>query len=327
MRCRTVGIIITLTLGLLAVPLVADSQPPAKLPRVGYLTLAPGPSPRTEALRQGLRELGYVEGQSITMEYRFVQGNLDQLRKAAAELVRLPVDVIVSGGPTVTQAAKEATRTIPIVMALDFDPIGAGFVASLARPGGNITGLTDMTQELNAKRLQLLQEAVAGVSRIAVLWNPTHINAALSMREMEEAARVLGLQLQPLEVQRLEDFEGAFRAALQGRADALIVLSDPVTLFNRTPLVDLAAQHRLPAMYWERVFAEAGGLMSYAASDRDLHRRAASYVDKILKGTKLSDLPVERPMKFELVLNLKTAKALGIMFPPTLLMQADEVFQ
>ena len=326
MRYWNVGILL-LVLGLVATPLVTTAQSPAKLPRVGYLALAFGPSPRTEALRQGLHALGYVEGHTLIIDYRFAQGSLERLREAVAELVRLPVDVIVSAGPTVTRAAQDATRTIPIVMAMDFDPIGAGFVASLAQPDGNITGLTDMTQHLTAKRLQFLQEAVVGVSRIAVLWNPTHVNAALSMRESEEAARGLGLQLQPLAVHRQEDFEGAFRLALQERAEALFVLSDPVTFVHHRSLIALATQHRLPAIYWERVFVEAGGLMSYAASDRDMHRRAATYVDKILKGAKPMDLPVEQPVKFELVINLKTAEALGITIPPMLLFQADEVIK
>jgi putative ABC transport system substrate-binding protein len=220
------------------------------------------------------------------------------------------------------------TRTIPIVMAGDFDPIGDGFVASLGRPGGNITGVTTLTRELSGKRLELLKDTVPGMARVAVLWDPTEVSAARQLRDTEEVARVLGLQVQALEVRGPDDFEGAFAAARQGRADGLTVLAGPATdSDHRTRLVDLAAQSRLPTMYRVREFAEAGGLMSYAASDRKMARRAAYYVDRILKGAKPLDLPVEQPTKFELVINLKAAQALGLTIPPTLLFQADEVIR
>ena len=323
----TVRCMITLTLAILLAPLASSAQPPRKVPRIAYLSLEHGRVPYSEAFQQGLRELGYVEGQTIAIEYRWAQGRLDRLQDLAAELVRLPVAVIVTGGPTATRVAKDATSTIPIVMAFDADPVGVGFIASLARPGGNITGLSHLTRELSAKRLALLKEAVPQVSRVAVLWNPAEIGAELALRETEEAARALALQVHALAVRGPDDFEGAFQAATRERAEALTVLSDPVTFIHRTRLVELAAQHRLPAVYWERSFVEAGGLMSYAANNRDMNRRAAYFVDKILKGAKPAELPVEQPMQFELVLNLKTAKALGITMPPSLLLLADEVIK
>ncbi len=324
----TVGCLVTLTLALLAVPLASEAQLPRAIPRIAYLSLSPGPcTAHCEGFVQALRELGYVEGKTIIMEYRWSAGNVDRLREHAAELVRLGVHVMVTGGPVATRAAKDLTRTIPIVMARDIDPVGDGFVASLGRPGGNITGMTDLSRELSGKRLELLKDTVPGMSRVAVLLNPTEVSAARQLRDTEDAARVLGLQMQSLEVRGLDDFASAFAAARTGRADGLIVLAGPVIADYRAQLVDLAAQSRLPTMYWERAFAEAGGLMSYGASDHDIYRRAATYVDKILKGAKPADLPVEQPTKFVLVLNLKTAKALGLTIPPTLLFQADEVIQ
>jgi putative tryptophan/tyrosine transport system substrate-binding protein len=322
----TVGCLVTLTL--LLVPLASEAQLPGTAPRIAYLSLAPGPwAAHSEAFVQGLRELGYVEGQNLIMEYRWSAGNVDRLREHAAELVRLGVHVIVTGGPLATRAARDTTRTIPIVMANDSDPIGDGFVASLGQPGGNITGVSALIRELSAKRLELLKDTVPGMTRVAVLWNPTEVGAAQQLRDTEEAARVLGLQVYPLEIRGLEDFERAFDAARKGRAGGLTILRDAPTQFHRARLVDLAAQSRLPTLYWDRVFPEAGGLMSYAASGREMHRRAAYYVDKILKGAKPADLPVEQPMKFELVINLKTAQALGLTIPPTLLFLADEVIR
>jgi putative ABC transport system substrate-binding protein len=322
----TVGCLVTLTL--LLVPLASEAQLPGTAPRIAYLSLAPGPwAAHSEAFVQGLRALGYVEGQNLIMEYRWSTGNVDRLREQAAELVRLGVHVIVTGGPLATRAARDTTRTIPIVMANDSDPIGDGFVASLGRPGGNITGVSALIRELSAKRLELLKDTVPGITRVAVLWNPTEVGAAQQLRDTEEAARVLGLQVHPLEIRGLEDFESAFDAALKGHAGGLIILRDAPAQFHRARLVELAAQRRLPTCYWDRVFPEAGGLMSYAASGREMHRRAAYYVDKILKGAKPADLPVEQPMKFELVLNLKTAQALGLTIPPTLLFLADEVIR
>jgi putative ABC transport system substrate-binding protein len=276
---------------------------------------------------QGLRELGYVEGQNIRMEYRWSAGNVERLREHAAELVRLGVHVIATGGPVATRAAQDMTRMIPIVMARDQDPVGDGFVVSLGQPGGNITGVTTLSRELTGKQLELLKDIVPGLARVAVLYNPVEVSAARQLRDTEDAARVLGLQVHALKVRGLDDFAGAFAAARQGRAEGLIVLAGPVISDYRARLVDLAAQSRLPTIYWERAFAEAGGLMSYAASDHDIYRRAASYVDRILKGAKPADLPVEQPTKFTLVINLKTAEALGITIPSTLLFQADEVIR
>jgi putative tryptophan/tyrosine transport system substrate-binding protein len=308
-----VGLIVTLTLSLLAAPLASEAQPPRTIPRIAYLALAPGPwAISSEAFMQGLRELGYVEGQNIILAY-------------AAEVVRLGVDVIVTGGPLATSVAKDLTTTIPIVMARDFDPVANEFVASLGRPGGNITGVSALRRELSEKRLELLKDTVPGMARVAILWNPVEVSAARQLRDTEAAARGLGLQVQALEVRGLDDFESAFAAAVEGRAEGLTVLGGPVTELHRARLVELADKSRLPTMYWDRVFAEAGGLMSYGASSRDLNRRATAYVDRILKGTKPADLLVEQPTQFELVINLKTAHALGLTIPPTLLCQADEV--
>jgi putative tryptophan/tyrosine transport system substrate-binding protein len=314
---RIMALLVTLTFGLLVVPLASGAQLPRTTPRIAYLSLAPGPgSVYSEAFVQGLRELGYVEGQSLILEYRWSAGNVDRLRDHAAELVRLGVHVMVTGGPLATRAARDTTRTIPIVMANDSDPIEDGFVASLGRPGGNITGVSALTRDLSAKRLELLKDTVPGLTRVAVLWNPTEVGADRQLRDTEAAARVLGLQVQPLEIRGLEDFESAFDAARKGRAEGLTILRDPPTLFHRARLVALAAQSRLPTMYYDRVFPEAGGLMSYAASSREMHRRAAYYVDKILHGAAPTDLPVEQPTTFELVINLNTAQVLGLTIPP-----------
>jgi putative ABC transport system substrate-binding protein len=323
-----VGCIVTLLLALLSVPLASDAQRPRTIPRVAYLALAPGPwAISSEAFVQGLGDLGYVEGQNLILEYRWSAGSVERLREHAAELVRLGVDVIVTGGPLATRAAKDLTSTIPIVMARDFDPVADGFVASLGRPGGNITGVSALTRELSGKRLELLKDMVPGLARVAILWNPVEISAARQLRDTEDAARGLGLQVHALEIRGLDDFAGAFAAALKGGAGSLTVLADPVTLFHRARLVDLATQSRLPTMYWDRVFVEAGGLMSYAASDRDMNRRAAYYVDRLLKGATPADLPVEQPTTFELVINLRTAQALGITIPPNIRFRADEVIE
>jgi putative ABC transport system substrate-binding protein len=311
----------------LAAPLAAEAQQAGKAYRIGYLSIASGPSSRTEALRQGLRELGYSEGKNITIEYRFAQDKAGRLRDLAAELVNLKVDLIVTGGPTATRAAQQATRTLPVVMAWGGDPIAARFVASLARPGGNITGLTSMATELGSKRLGLLKEAVPHMSRVAVLWNPNHSEASASFRETEVATRALGLSLESIEVRGTADLEGAFRRAVTRHADALTVLLDPITLFHEAQVVELAARNRIPAIFYERRFATAGGLMAYGPQDDDLHRRAATYVDKILKGARPAELPIEQPTKFELAVNLKTAKALGLTIPPSLLLRADQVIE
>ena len=327
MTRKPIALILALILAVLAAPLAAEGQQVGKVYRIGYLSIASGPSPRTEALRQGLRELGYIEGKNITIEYRFAQEKADRLRGLATELVNLKVDLIVTGGPTATRAAQQATRTLPVVMAWGGDPVEARFVASLAQPGSNITGLTSMATELGSKRLGLLKEAVPHISRVAVLWNPSHSEASASFRETEGATRTLGLSLESIEVRSAADLEGAFRRAVTRHADALTVLLDPVTLLNEAKVAELAARSRIPSIFYERRFATAGGLMAYGPLDEDLHRRAAGYVDKILKGAKPADLPVEQPTKFELVINLKTAKALGLTIPPSLLQRADEIIQ
>jgi putative ABC transport system substrate-binding protein len=329
---KALTLLTLLVLGLLGALFASEAQLPQTMPRIGYLALSPGPSDagsseRSEALAHGLRELGYVEGQNLILEYRWSAGNVERLQAHAAELVRLGVQVIVTQGAVATQAAKDLTRSIPIVMAGDADPVGDGFVASLGRPGGNITGVTARHRELSGKRLELLKDTVPGMVRVAVFWNPVEVNAERQLRDTEDAARVLGLQVHALEVRGPDDLEGAFAAALQGHADGLIVLAGPGIADHRTRLVDLAAQSRLPAMYLGRAVTEAGGLMSYAASSRDLGRRAAAYVDRILKGAKPADLPVEQPTKFELVINVKTAQAMGLTIPPTLIFQADEVIR
>ncbi len=326
---KATALLATLVLGLLAALLAAEAYVPRTLHRIAFLTLAHGlQADRSEAFVQGLRELGYVEDKNIIIKYWGSAGNVDRLRENAAELVRLGVHVIVTGEPLATRAAKEMTRTIPIVMAGDFDPVGDGFVASLGQPGGNITGVTTLTRELSGKRLELLKDTVPGMARVAVLWDPTEVSAARQLRDTEEAARVLDLQVQALEVRGPDDFEGAFATARTGRADGLTVLAGPgIGVDHHARLIDLAAQNRLPTIYRARVFAEAGGLISYAASNRDMARRAAYYVDRILKGAKPADLPVEQPMKFELVINLKTAQALGLTIPPHLLLLADDVLK
>jgi len=313
----------------LAIAVLAQAQQPKKIPRIGFLSAvsASSISPRTEAFRQGLRELGYVEGQSIVVEYRWAEGKFDRLPDLAAELVRLKVDVILSGGPTATRPAKEATVTIPIVMAFDDDPVGSGFVASLARPGGNITGLSTLAPEISGKQLELLKEIVPRLSRVAVFGTSTRSGNAQALREIELAAGTLGVQLQYLEVLGAKDIEALFRAASKGRADAVLALASPTLLLQRTQIADLAVKNRLPAIYDRAEFVEDGGLMTYSVSITDLFRRAATYVDKILKGAKPADLPVEQPTKFEFIVNLKAAKQIGLTIPPNVLARADKVIR
>ena len=308
---------------------IAEAQQPGKVPRIGYLSAtSPSVNPtRIEAFRQGLRELGYVEGKNIIIEWRYAEGNLDRLRELAAELVRLKVDLIVSAGPQPTRAAKEATTTIPIVMGYDSDPVGSGFVASLARPGGNITGLSALFPELSGKRLELLKEIVPRLSRVAVFGTSTWPGNAQALRETELAAGALGVQLQYLDVRGPKDVETAFRAAGKGRAEAVLVLTSSVLNSHRIQVADLAVKNRLPAAYGAPQYVEDGGLLSYAPSYTDLFRRAATYVDKILKGAKPADLPVEQPTKFEFVINLKAAKQIGLTIPPNVLARADKVIK
>src|ERR687891_215014 len=309
---------------------MAEAQQVGKVPRIGFLSAVPlsNMSARVEALRQGLRELGYVEGQNIVIEYRFAEGKPDQVSHNAAELVRLKVDAIVTGGATDTRAAKKATSTIPIVMAFDSDPVGSGFVASLARPGGNITGLSSLTPEITGKQLELLKDVVPRLSRVAVFWTSIEPgNAEALKRETEGAARALRLRLQYLEVQSSHDLEIAFKAAVRERSQALVVLRNPVLGPQRTKIVALVAKHRLRVIFPQKDYVESGGLMFYGASDTDLFRRAAIYVDKLLKGAKAADLPVEQPTKFELAINLKTAKQIGLTIPPSVLARADRVIR
>jgi len=307
----------------------ATAQQPTKSPRIGFLIggSASSAATRTEAFREGLSELGYVEGKNIAIEWRYGEGKLDHPPALAAELVRLKVDIIVTTGGTLTRAAKEATSSIPIVMAQDSDPVGSGFVASLARPGGNITGLSSLAPELGGKRLELLKEIVPKLSRVAILGTSTNPGYAQTIREMELATGAFGVRLQYLDVLAVKDIETAFRAAAKERADAILLLVSFVLNSQRKQIADLAIKSRLPAMYYNPEWVEDGGLMSYGVSFSDLYRRAATYVDKIFKGTKPADLPVEQPKKFEFIINLKAAKQIGLTIPPNVLVRADKVIR
>jgi len=332
MRLRTPALLVTLALGVLATPLPADAQQAGKVPRIGYLSpySASAVSSRHEAFRQGLSELGYVEGKNIVIESRFAEENFERLPDLAAELVRLKVDVIVAAVTQASLAAKNATRTIPIVIVGVGDPVGSGLVASLGRPGGNITGTSGMAPEVVGKSLELLKETVPKVSRVAVLWNPANpVFQAQMLSETKVAARVLGVQLQILEARGLNELDTAFAAMTRERAGALLVLTDPMFLRHRPRIADLAVKSRLPAMYGGGggEYAEAGGLLSYGPNYAELFRRGATYVDKILKGAKPADLPVEQPMRFELVINMKTARALGLTIPQSVLIRADQLIQ
>ena len=310
------------------VPVAA--QQPEKVRRIGFLgaTSLSGESARIEAFRLGLRELGYVEDKNIVIEYRWAEGKFDRLPALAAELVRLKVDIIVTGGATSTRAAKELTTLIPIIMAQVHDPVETGFVASLARPGGNITGLSTLAPEISGKRVEILKEIIPRLSRVAVLGTSTNNPGnTQSLRETELAAAAFGVQVQYLDVPSAKDIETAFRAATKGRADALLLLGSPVFQGRRTQIVELALKRRLPAMYPNSEFVGDGGLMNYGVSITDLHRRAATYVDKILKGTKPADLPVEQPKKFEFIINLKAAKQIGLTISPNVLARADRVIR
>ncbi len=325
------AVLIALALGILLAPLVAEAQQVAKVPRIGYLTGSRAANPHlTEAFRQGLRDLGYVEGRNVVIEYRDAEGKYDRFPALAADLVALKVDVIVVTNTPAALAAKQATRTIPIVLAWVGDPVGSGLVTSLARPGGNVTGLSFLVPELVGKRLELLKQAVPGVSRVAALWHPGDYPERTEkdiLKEADVAARALGVRLQVVEARGPEDFDRAFSDMTRARADAVTVQSTNIFIIEKRRLVDLAAKNRLPAMYIAREFVDAGGLMSYAPNVADVFRHAATYVDKILKGAKPADLPVEQPTKFELVVNLKTAKALGLTIPQSVLIRADEVIQ
>src|SRR5262245_1823640 len=306
----------------------AAQQQPRRSPRIGFLaSFGAGPDTRSQALQEGLRELGYVEGKNIIVEYRHAAGDSDRLIELAAEFVRLKVDVIVTGSTIAASAAKKFTKTIPVVMTGTGDPVGTGLVASLAHPGGNITGLSSVGPDLNTKRLELLKEAVPGASRVAVLFNGANPSNVAALKEVENASRVLGLQIQSLDVREVGGFDGAFDSAIQQRANAVLVQRDPLNNSYPGRIVALATKHKLPAMYPEIQFSNAGGLMSYGVNTVDLYRRAAHYIDKILKGAKPADLPVEQPTKFEFVINLKTAKQIGLTIPPNVLARADKVIR
>ncbi len=325
MKLRTIGLISTLVLGLLAGPLPAEAQQGNKVYRIGYLTVRHARHPFPKAFRQGLRELGYIEGQNIVIEWRFAE-EVENLPGLAAELVKLKVDCILAGTTIVTRAAKKATRTIPIVMGSVGDPVGKGLVASLARPGGNITGLASSNPDLAGKRLEFLKEAFPHISRVAHLWDPSPLGNDLYVKLTENAARALGVKLQSLEVRWPYDFEKAFRAAVNWRAEGLIVTGRGMGDTSQA-YVELAAKHRLPAMYSRKRSMSAGGLMSYTPNRLELFRRAATYVHKILKGANPGNLPVERPTKFELIINLKTAKQIGVTIQPKVLYQATKVIK
>ncbi len=320
----------TLAGGLLAAPLVAEAQPAGKIYRIGYLSAgAPTSNPLViAAFQQGLRDLGWVEGQNIDIEYRWAAGRFDRLPDLAADLVHLKVDVIIAAPTPAALAAKNATGTVPIVAVSLTHPVELGLVGSLARPGGNVTGLSySVGADIFGKDLELLKEVVPRVRRVAVLSNPDSPAQPLTVRNVKDAARSLGLQLQLLEARGPEGFDGAFAAMAREHVGALLVVQDPAFIPHRARLVDLAAKNRLPSIFTQREDAEAGGLMSYGPSLSDLYRRAGTYVDKILKGANPGDLPVEQPTKFELVINLKTAKALGLTIPPSLLQRADQVIE
>ena len=322
-------VFVCLAVALLLTTTRVAAQQPAKIPHIGFQLDAPASSAaaRIEAFREGLRELGYIEGKNIIIEWRSSDGKPERRSEIAAELVRLKVDVIVSAGPTVTRSVKESTLTIPIVMGQDTDPVGSGFVASLARPGGNITGLSALSPEMTGKQLELLKEIVPRLSRVAIIGNSTNPGDAQSLREMVLAAGSYEVYLRYLDVQDAKDIESAFQAAAKGHADALHVLGNPILNAHRKQIVELAAKHRMPATYARPEYVEAGGLMYYGTSYNDLFRRAAGYVDKILKGAKPADLPVEQPTKFELIVNLKAAKQIGLTIPNKVLARADRVIK
>ena len=327
-RVRSSAVLILTALVLICSP--AEAQQQKKIARIGYL-FASTPAAtalNTQAFRQGMRELGHIEGKTFILELRYGEGRAERFPEIARELVGLKLDMIVAATDVVIAAVKRETQTIPIVMASSIDPVGTGFVASFAHPGGNVTGLSIISAELSGKRLALLREVVPGLSRVAFLWNPDVRGAVLDYRETEGAAAALGLQLQSVEVVRAEDLDRALSLVTKERAQALIVPPlNPVAFGNRNQIASFVQKNKLPSMYAQREYVEAGGLMSYGTSIPDMHRRAATYVDRILKGTKPADLPVERPKKFELIINLRTAKQIGLTIPPNVLARADRVFR
>jgi putative tryptophan/tyrosine transport system substrate-binding protein len=325
---KTVLLLIAFILGLIH---VANAQQPTKISRVGYVSGtgdASNQGPFVEALRQGLRDLGYVEGKNFIIEYRGAEAKLDRVPSFIREFIQLKVDIIVAPIPGAIRAAKEATNTIPIVMVTGIDPVANGIVESLARPGGNITGVATLAQDLNGKRLELLTDVVPKLSRVAVLWSPADASGKINFQEYQDAARALRIQLQSLEVQReAPDILGAFQNATRGRADALITITTAALFLQQKRIASLAIENRLPTIFQGSTWVDAGGLMSYSTNDMDAFRRAATYVDKILKGSKPADLPVERPTKYEMVINLKTAKQIGVAIPQIVLSRADRVIK
>jgi putative tryptophan/tyrosine transport system substrate-binding protein len=316
------GFIATLSGSIVTTLLVAEAQQAGKAYRIGVLGVG-----EPQLLRESLRDAGYVEGQNLIIEWRNPEGKSERFVDLAAELVRLKVDVLVAPNPAATLAAKKATASIPIVMLHTPDPVQLGLVASLGRPGGNITGTTSLSADLSAKQLELLKEAIPHATRVAVLWNPVNPWHPIALKAAESAARALATQLHSVAVRAPEQLEASFAAMTKERAHALLNLSDPMSYYHRTRIADLAAKHRLPTMHGVRGYVDAGGLMSYWANQADLYRRFASYVDRILRGAKPGDLPIEQPTKFELVINLKTAKALGLTIPQSLLARADEIIR
>jgi putative ABC transport system substrate-binding protein len=317
---------ILLVITLVVAGTMAEAQQAKKSPRIGYLRFIEIPV-LDAAFRNGLSELGYVEGQNIHVEYRFAGGSAERLAESAAELVSLKVDVIVAGSTQAIDAARRATKTIPIVFPVTFDPVESGFVASLARPGGNLTGLSTVNPDAAAKRVELLKEVIPRISRLAVLRNPTNSGSRFPLKETEVGAKHLGIRLQTLEARNPGDLEGVFRLAMNERAGALIVIVDALFISQQERISNLAIRHRLPTMFDNAQYVEAGGLISYGVNLSDLFRRSATFVDKILKGTKPADLPVEQPTKFEFVINLKTAKQIGLTIPPNVLARADRVIR
>jgi putative tryptophan/tyrosine transport system substrate-binding protein len=322
-----VFVLVLATILLATVPPAHAQQPSAKVPRIGYLSAALRSGDRGEGFRQGLKELGYIQGKSITIEYRFAEGKIDRLSDLAGELVRLIVDVIVATSTPAVVAAKSATREIPIVFNTTGDPVERGVVATLARPGGNITGITRGGAELYGKRLELLKETIPKLSRAAFMWNPESSAAELNLKETQASAQALGLQFRSLEVRTPEDIEPAFDAAVRAKAGGIVMAGVPPINTHPKQIVDLAAKHRLPAIYNQSQWPDAGGLMSYASNTVDSDRHLARYVDRILKGAKPADMPVERTMRFELIINLKTAKQIGLTIPPNVLARADRVIK
>ena len=329
MKIRGIGLIVTLALGILLAPLATHAQQKGTVHRIGFLgnSTAALEANLVGPFREGLRDLGYVEGQNVLIEYRWAEGKYERFPALIAELIAQKVDVIVTAGTPATLAVKKATASVPLVMVAVGDPVGTGIIASLGRPGGNITGLTSIAAEMEGKRLELLREVVPKLSHIAVLWNPASPFQVVAEKELQAAAQVLRTKVQSLGVRAAEEIEKAFAEIVRERPGALLVLADRLFLHNRARIVDFAAKHRLPGVHAYRELVEVGGLMSYGPSYAGMHRRAAYYVDKILKGAKPADLPVERPATFELVINLKAAKALGLTIPQSVLIRATEVIQ